>query len=161
MSRLDLSDPKVTEKHILPLVYQTKFGEEGNCLAACLITFLNINGLMNLTIKDAPKFDTKTPFAWLKQLEKFLAKHGYRYVLVKSENELDKENNIYEDYYIGIGMSNRGYKHACLYTGDLFMFDPYPDRLLKYAKNEMKIDSYIYFISNNVSTIKLRGMLGY
>lgn len=156
MNRLDFSNPKHVDNYKLPLVYQTKFGENGNCLAACLITFLNMNGLRNLTIKDAPKFDTKTPYAWLKQLEKFLAKYEYRYVLVRSEAELDKENNIYEDYFIGIGMSNRGYRHACLYYQDMFYFDPYPDSKLKYAKSEMQTDSYIYFISQNISTITIK-----
>jgi hypothetical protein len=97
-------------------VYQTEFGDKGNCLSACISTITGIK------INKLPKIDLYD--GWLRRYNSGLKYHGY--VLL-----YDKSCNIsaYLDggCYICAGKTKRGTHHAVVFKNGKMIHDPHPD----------------------------------
>ena len=117
-------------------VYQTKFNEDGNCLAACIASILEI------PIEDVSSFDS---LWWEVDLFYFLRKYNRTYVRfnVESEEALSSVERFYLDkdvYSIAVGPTPRhtDFLHAVVYCSKFLAHDPHPE-----GKG---LDSVSYFI---------------
>ncbi len=100
-------------------VYQTKYGLEGNCFAACIAS------LFDVVINEIP-FLSDYQDDWDEYLKalNLVLRNKFGVVLVYGElNDWEdylKENFI-DSYYIVSGDSNKGLGHAVIYkNGELF-----------------------------------------
>jgi hypothetical protein len=97
---------------------QTKYGEEGNCFAACIAS------LFEVEIADIPFLaDYKNWDEYLSVLNSIL-RNKFEVILLHGEfkdwEDYLKENYI-DSYYIVSGDSNKGLEHAVIYkNGELF-----------------------------------------
>jgi len=103
-------------------VYQTKFGEEGNCFAACIAC------LFEIEIDNIPFLtDYKDWAEYLKALNKFL-RDKFEVILLYGEFEHWQEyleNNFMESYYIVSGDSNKeGLEHAVVFKNGVLYHNP-------------------------------------
>ena len=105
-------------------VMQTKFGEEGNCLLACIAGFLHIE------VDSIPKlWEPYAPFEeWYVNLNKWLEPYGFTYF----EASLNEESKSFFSecfgFHIMCGMTRRSteYGHAVIaYKGKVW-HDPHP-----------------------------------
>ena len=104
-------------------VMQTKFGEEGNCLLACIAGFLHIE------VDSIPKlWEPYAPFEeWYVNLNKWLEPYGFIYF----EADLNEESKSLSEcfgFHIMCGMTRRSteYGHAVIaYKGKVW-HDPHP-----------------------------------
>ena len=110
---------------ILPrLVKQDKFGEEGNCLTACIAS------IFDLELGDIPNFCEPDPdYAWFEKLNIWLSKRGLFYLEATfKRNELDElflDNKV---IHIITGRSPRSATllHAVVGLNGRMIFDPHP-----------------------------------
>ena len=97
---------------------QTKYGEEGNCFAACIAS------LFEVEIADIPFLaEYKNWDEYLNVLNSIL-RNKFEVILLHGEfkdwEDYLKENYI-DSYYIVSGDSNKGLEHAVIYkNGELF-----------------------------------------
>jgi len=97
---------------------QTKYGEEGNCFAACIAS------LFEVEIADIPFLaEYKNWDEYLNVLNSIL-RNKFEVILLHGEfkgwADYLKENYI-DSYYIVSGDSNKGLEHAVIYkNGELF-----------------------------------------
>jgi hypothetical protein len=97
---------------------QTKYGEEGNCFAACIAS------LFEVEIADIPFLaEYKNWDEYLNVLNSIL-RNKFEVILLhgdfKDWEDYLKENYI-DSYYIVSGDSNKGLEHAVIYkNGELF-----------------------------------------
>lgn len=95
-------------------VEQTRFlsnGERGNCLAACLAS------IFEKTITEVPAFESLPPGLWRETLNNWTKAQGFD--VSKASPECHGKN-----FYIAVGNSSRGNKHATVgLSGDL-IHDP-------------------------------------
>ena len=92
-------------------VKQTKFGTQGNCLAACLAS------LLSLPLEQVPEFPGNT---WFNDLYLWLLDQGYR--LCESDSELLQHGNA-----VAVGQGPRGWRHAVVWYDGRMLHDPHPD----------------------------------
>lgn len=105
---------------------QTKFGiNDGNCLSACVASFLDI-----LTDEVPIIPDT---VHWQEWINKWLIENHKLALLVFVGSLPDY---LINSYYIAVGQSSRsGQSHACIYRNGELAHDPHPSRLgLKYLE---------------------------
>ncbi|EFF82148.1 hypothetical protein HMP0015_2430 [Acinetobacter haemolyticus ATCC 19194] len=119
-------------------VMQTVTGFGGNCEGATLAT------LLRMKIEDIPSFwegidITKPPsdeggVIYQKNLNKFLAKHGYKSISLGWEEPTEESVQWVEEIskQIGVkhlvaGMSPRGYMHSVIYEQGKLWHDPHPE----------------------------------
>jgi len=95
-------------------VFQTKFGEYGNCLEACIASLFEIN------IDEVPSLRMGT---WQNDLNEWLIK---KYGLWSITITAGKPIPITDSNIIAIGMSERGLKHAVIYCQGKLLHDPHP-----------------------------------
>lgn len=94
-------------------VMQTVFGENGNCMQACIAS------LLELPLEEVPHFPIHGQFL---ALERYLRQFdiqpvGFPVATIRP----------YGVYYIGTGMSKRGRRHAVVCKNLLVVHDPHPD----------------------------------
>lgn len=113
------------------MFYQTSFGKEGNCQAACLASLFNISleSVIDLTKTDSDD-------EWNEMLNRWLLSIGY-YRLCFNNNDL-----VPPGYYIGAVMSPRGLLHAVLCFKDEIVWDPHPDQD-SYDKKLIEYELYV------------------
>ena len=111
-------------KSILPrLVKQDKFGEEGNCLSACLAS------IFDLPLTSVPNFiECTETYEWKIELNKWLAPRDLSFLYIKSncqgvENLFIGQKVI----HILVGHTERFTFHAVVGLNGKFIFDPHPD----------------------------------
>lgn len=100
--------------------------QNGNCMAACLASLLEIE------ITDVPKFEDEHEKEWYFSVLKWLSSLGY--YLVYWEEEIH-----WDGYHIAIGPSPRGnFSHCVIYKGKQMVHDPHPsgDGLLSITETE-------------------------
>lgn len=121
---------------------QTKFGKQGNCLAACIST------LMGLSLEEVPNVETlfdiddsrssfqdETPPLWGVVLDAFISSKGFVW---REATKDEVENPPLNKVFLCIGKSLDGStNHAVLYKNGSLFFDPNP-----YRKGLSKILSY-------------------
>jgi hypothetical protein len=91
-------------------VMQTKFGREGNCLAACLAS------AFDLSLQNVPEFEGEY---WMTDLEVWLELMGFRLVHQSSERT--------DQLGVAIGDGPRRLRHAVLWKAGQMLHDPHPD----------------------------------
>lgn len=139
----------------LKLIHQTRLVKNENSFHACLINIINLECLLELKLKDAPRLNSiyNHEKDYHKPLVKFLSKYNYNYRIypaIRGESIETRINNTC-DYSIGLGLSNRDTKHACIYyKGELF-FDPYPRAYFK-GINPM---FFMYFYRTDITLIEI------
>ena len=94
-------------------VMQTVFGDNGNCMQACVAS------LLELPLEDVPQFLIHGQFL---ALERYLKQFDIRPVGYPVGT--CRAHNV---YYIGTGMSSRGRRHAVICKDLLMVHDPHPD----------------------------------
>ena len=99
-------------------VMQTKFGMEGNCLAACVASIFEIS------IDEFPEL-VEGP-DWYTQFTNFMVERfGVQPVdLHHGEGYID---NAPRGYYIANGPAARGLEHSVVGYGNRLIHDPHPD----------------------------------
>lgn len=116
-------------------IKQTKFGmPEGNCLAACIASILEID-LETVTINGGAT-------NWYEQARNFVLDYGYDLLI------LEKLGNYWtkpQCYYIASGKSSRGILHAVVYQNGELVHDPHPDNS---GLTEEPVD-YLFFVARN------------
>ena len=121
-------------------ILQTKFGNDGNCLAACIASLLEID------IDSVPNPHSEN---WQNELNEWLVENHGIYIL--TVGFFDKEIvpvALLSGYIIGVGLSFNNRKHAVLCRNGKVVHDPLPysgltydlieefDLLIKYFKEE-------------------------
>lgn len=102
-------------------VYQTKFGEGGNCFAACLAS------LFEVPIDSIPDFwESETSDGWWRSVRAWLADRGYGVMCVTCNDSGWLES--FTGWMIVSGKSDRGLNHATLWRGGVMRHDPHPSR---------------------------------
>ena len=106
-------------------VYQTKFGcPEGNCLAACLASVLEISIEEVEQEYDARKYSIKGP-DWFYELQKWLFRRGLCVITFNYTGDSCVPVNC---YHIVGGKSHSGdWGHAVVYFGNTLVHDPNPN----------------------------------
>lgn len=105
-------------------VFQTKFGEKGNCFEACLASILEKK------IDEVPTLGSDE--GWLYKLSDFLAPLGLFYIEIDPENNEERKviQAMYEDgtdiYHFVNGISPRGGEHAVVGLNGKIVHDPHP-----------------------------------
>lgn len=104
---------------------QNQFGEQGNCLSACLAS------LLNLPLTEVPNFfeacnwdEHKSDLKWAKAVEKFLADFGLGIMEFSYHPSFSV---LLQGKYMVSGPSPRGYNHAVIYEKGRLVFDPHPE----------------------------------
>jgi hypothetical protein len=95
-------------------ILQTKFGEQGNCLQACIASLLEIE------MDAVPEFPISGQFL---HLERFMRQRGLQPVAYPPE----RFTPPYDVYYLVWGLSPRGIRHSVIYQNNLMVHDPHPD----------------------------------
>ncbi len=103
--------------------HQTKLhdpdnGVNGNCLAACLASLLEI------PLDIIPKFEdmmVKNSEDWFEAFTDWLDRLGFTILTWESDTWLP-------GYYLASGMSERGNNHIVIYKGGELAHDPHPSR---------------------------------
>lgn len=105
-------------------VMQTRFGEEGNCMTACIAS------LLDLPIESVPYFLGEDDF--FGSVSAFLESKGYEYHSFIKGDEIEdwKKAPGVDGYFIVAGESPRmpGVQHAVIFKGQEMFFDPHPDK---------------------------------
>lgn len=99
-------------------VFQTIHGKNGNCLAACLCSILELG------IKDVPNFCKKGK-GWFRDCNNFLRKSNLG-LLAIDYNTINRTQSDYDYHYIVQGKSSRGFYHAVVYRNGEMVHDPHP-----------------------------------
>jgi hypothetical protein len=95
-------------------VHQTKFGETGNCLQACVASLLEVD------LSEVPEFSVVSQFMLFMR---FMRTHGMQPVAY----QIDNFHYPYNAYYLLWGKSPRGINHSVVaYNGEI-VHDPHPD----------------------------------
>lgn len=94
-------------------ILQTKFDKEGNCLAACIASILEID------INEIPDLPDEPAGEWFLIINEFLNPRGYYYLTV---DVLDDRMPIL-GYHIMQGMTKKGY-HAVVGKNKIVVHDP-------------------------------------
>jgi hypothetical protein len=98
-------------------IMQTKFGKDGNCLAACIASLLDID--IN-SIPELPYTDE-----WADVLNEWLTKEHNLLLITINSSELPKY--LSKSIIIACGYSERNLLHAVLFQNGKFFHDPHPD----------------------------------
>jgi hypothetical protein len=96
-------------------VMQTVFGEDGNCMQACIAS------LLGLPLEEVPQFPIHGQFF---AVERYLKQFDIRPVGYPVEKMKLRPYNV---YYISTGLSERGLRHAVVCKDGLMIHDPHPD----------------------------------
>jgi len=89
----------------------------GNCMAACLASLLEIN------IDDVSCFEDMDETEWWTAMIRWLDGTGYGFMADRLSGQYNKEFS----YAIGCGKSPRGdFGHCVIWNVDGFVFDPHP-----------------------------------
>ena len=103
-------------------IQQTRVGESGNCLNACLASILEI------PLWEIPEF-SKDNNLFLADIQEFLAGHDLYYVQILPDDPTVHEAfrmSLGPAYHTIEGMSPRGGQHACVGDRGEIIFDPHP-----------------------------------
>ena len=116
------------DSNILPrLVKQDKFGEEGNCLPACIAS------IFDLELCSIPNFcHLDSDYTWFENLNTWLSKRGLFYLeAIFKRNELDELFLNNKVIHIITGRSRRSTTlfHAVVALNGREIFDPHPSDL--------------------------------
>lgn len=103
-------------------VNQTRFGDDGNCVQACLAS------LFNLELSDVPHFIDEEVAAghgwyWAMQLWSMRKFSLYPVNLAVGGGH----TAIVDGYYCVSGLSHRGRQHMCIAKNGVIIHDPHPD----------------------------------
>lgn len=93
-------------------VKQTRYGREGNCLAACVASVLECR------LEAVPEFGYD---GWYQQLENWLMRQQMR--LLRSDSEQTRLGIA-----IAVGNSERNLRHAVVWYDGRMLHDPHPGR---------------------------------
>ena len=100
-------------------IYQDKFGDEGNCMSACLAMMLDI------PLSSVPNFfdmgDTERQ--WWNALREWLAEYNVGIVTTDLKGAL---LHATKGYLIVGGSTERGLEHAVIYKDGELWHDPHP-----------------------------------
>lgn len=121
-------------------VFQDQFGKEGNCMAACAASILE------LPLRDVPNFvyGDKGDGQYFARFYQFMYSHGWEvipYHLVgfnyETKQEFDRSidfDNLPEHlkdvycYHFACGPAARGFEHATVGWRDQIVHDPHPSK---------------------------------
>lgn len=114
-------------------IFQTKFGDEGNCLAACVAC------LFPIELDQVPDF-SKYNAEWIDYFEKWcLGRLGYVPVMYDGrEGRLPPIRHAY--HFIG-GLSPRGLMHSVIGRNGNMVHDPHPS-----GEGLATIEDYTFFV---------------
>jgi hypothetical protein len=99
-------------------VYQTRFGPDGNCFAACLASILEID------LADVPQFDER----WCHVLRQFLAPRGFEPDFLHLVDDLA---DPWTDYVIVAQVMPDHTLHSSVWRHGQLVHDPSPRPLSK------------------------------
>lgn len=96
-------------------VYQTKFGDEGNCLRA------SVASLLELKLEDVPEWGDYV--GWYADFCAFFRQHGLQPFRLKASEIVP-----HDTYYLIWGISPRGIDHSVIGLNGTMVHDPHPDQ---------------------------------
>jgi len=98
-------------------IYQTKFGEDGDCFEACLASILEMD------IKDVPHYKEEN---WYFKYKEWLQSKDLDLLMVGAwSKEKGVEKFIPNVFAIATGTSPRNIKHAVVYLKNKMVHDPH------------------------------------
>lgn len=105
--------------------YQTRFGEEGNCFAACIASLLECD------INEVPFWKTKTD-SWdeYQSILNSYLQQNHCILMYCDDYHTEYDQYIEElkgSFYILSGDSSRGFEHAVIYRDGELVHDPHPE----------------------------------
>ena len=106
--------------------FQTKFDKEGNCLAACISSLLdlNVNQVPNVEVLFHIEPEEGEPPLWGIVMQEFLESKGYVWRPATEEEQLNPPKN---KPFLCIGKSLNGQSnHAVIFMNGKLFFDPNP-----------------------------------
>lgn len=106
-----------TGKRTITPVSQTRFGREGNCLAACVATILGVP-------LETVDMSAATDCEWFATLNAKLSPLGWH---VLTCDATDTAALPPDAIHIRAGIGPRGGMHAVVYEGSTLVHDPHPD----------------------------------
>lgn len=131
-------------------VFQDKFGGvEGNCMAACVASILD------LPLREVPNF-VALGRQWFAGFYNFMQNHGFEVICywmdgvdpetgVEFRRQLDWDNmpeylKDLHPYHMTCGPAARGFSHATVGWRDQIVHDPHPSKA-----GLIKVDHYYFF----------------
>jgi hypothetical protein len=133
-------------------ITQDQFGEEGNCMAACVASILE------LSLDQVPNFaaGNNSSGAWFPKMWDFLYPRGFEIVPYYLSGRVNPDDTPLPDevlnfldlpehllkvhpYYLQCGPAARGFSHATVGRGGLIVHDPHPSRA-----GLIKTDHYLF-----------------
>lgn len=101
-------------------VFQTRFGDEGNCYSACIASLMDKDSAEDV-IQIVKYYDNDR---WVGIFLRWLACKGWIAYPINSHNVAKKD-----EFYIVIGKSPRHPTdtHVCIYQNGKLFHDPHPD----------------------------------
>lgn len=97
---------------------QTKFGApDGNCMYACFASILGIR------IDEVPIFGWED--GWQLKVYAFFHAYNRRMIVVDNVAPL---SFLPTGYHVGVGSSDRGLPHSCVFLDGVLWHDPHPSR---------------------------------
>ena len=100
-------------------VLQTTFGEEGNCLSACVVS------LFDISIEEVPTFE-EDEGKWAFELSCFMTKKFNKFI-IPMRLERNKDMDIFNGSLIITGINSPNPKvdrHAVISQNNIIIFDP-------------------------------------
>jgi len=126
-------------RETMKYIDQTKFGDDGNCFAACVAS------LLGLSIEDVPCFNVPGK-NWLRLFEEWLKPRGLVPLIMWG-----KGGGIIPDgvHYLAGGKSPRGIPHSVIYYEGEMVHDPHPSRA-----GLVEISDYTFLVSVIICPVK-------
>lgn len=106
-----------TGKRTITPVSQTRFGREGNCLAACVSTILGVP-------LETVDMSAATDSEWFATLNAQLSPLGWHALTCSVSHTYALPPDV---IHIRAGIGPRGGMHAVVYEGSTLVHDPHPD----------------------------------
>lgn len=107
----------------MKFITQTRFGETGNCVQACIASILNKE------LDEVPDFisiylhsEHMDVSVFWDSVEEYLLEQGYLFTLAPNEQVLQT------GIYLASGTSHRGLPHMVIMDGRFLFHDPHPDQ---------------------------------
>jgi len=102
-------------------VFQTRFGEDGNCFEACIASILEIS------LEEVPDLkEFKDSEAWSKAVNSWLKTRGLQYIELDFHESDDMLWEYVDSYHLIIGKTGHDLFHSVVGHNGKVVFDPLP-----------------------------------
>ena len=118
-------------------VMQTKFGDDGNCFAACLASILE------LELDQVPDYDGRTDSGWWRKYNIWLTKEFGLSMCHIARGDGSWFIDDCNTFHLCSGLSPRGLEHSCVGKNGRIVHDPHPSN-----EGLLEIKDVVLFVSN-------------